>query len=149
MGQKFFFWRIQLCHAQFHMGFYNHAKIWKKLMIQFQENAWTDGRMEGQKDGRVETNRPYLIWPYWPPPGVPLSGCCEFTFLINIFFKKVTSPWYLEHFAIFTKLPFTVIATYFQHKNLHLIIWLEATLMLRSNGNNQWNKNWVSEPGLW
>ena len=38
-------------------------------MIQFRENAWTDGKMEGQKDrwkdGR--TNRPHFIRPFWLP----------------------------------------------------------------------------------
>ena len=37
-------------------------------MIQFQENTWTEGRMEGQKDGR--TDRPYFIGSFWLPPGV-------------------------------------------------------------------------------
>ena len=35
-------------------------KLRKKLMIQFQENAWTDGR----------TNRPYFIGPFWLLLGV-------------------------------------------------------------------------------
>ena len=34
-GQKTFFQKIRLCHTQL------HAKIQKKLMIQFQENART------------------------------------------------------------------------------------------------------------
>ena len=37
-------------------------------MIQFQENAWTEGRTEGQKDRRV--NRPYFIGPFQLLPGV-------------------------------------------------------------------------------
>ena len=36
------------------MGFQHHAKIQKKLMIQFQENAWTEGQMEGWKDRKME-----------------------------------------------------------------------------------------------
>ena len=52
-GQKKFSWKIQLCHAQLHMGFQHHAKIQEKLMIQFKENAQTDRRMEGRKDGRT------------------------------------------------------------------------------------------------
>ena len=50
------FWgqKNQLCHTQLHMGFWHHAKIYKNLMMQFQENAErygrTDGRTEGQKD---------------------------------------------------------------------------------------------------
>ena len=34
--------------AKLHMGFQHHAKIQKKLMIQFQENAWTDRQKDGQ-----------------------------------------------------------------------------------------------------
>ena len=40
-GAKIFFQNIRLCHAQLDMGFQHYAKIQKKLMIQFQENAWT------------------------------------------------------------------------------------------------------------
>ena len=50
LGQKKFSWKIWLSHAQLHMGFQHHAKIQKKLMVQFKENAWTD---EGQKDGQT------------------------------------------------------------------------------------------------
>ena len=50
-GAKNSFQKIWLCHAQLHMGFQHHAKIQKKLMIQFQENAQTDGRTDEQKDG--------------------------------------------------------------------------------------------------
>ena len=57
-GAKKFSWKIRLCHAQLHMGFSHHAKIYKKLMMQFKENAWTDGRMEGREDRRMD--RPYL-----------------------------------------------------------------------------------------
>ena len=35
------------------------CQISEKLMIQFQENAWTEGRAERWKDGR--TNRPCFI----------------------------------------------------------------------------------------
>ena len=41
---------MQLCLAQLHMGFYQNAKISEKPMIQFQENVWTDGGMDCQKD---------------------------------------------------------------------------------------------------
>ena len=41
-------------------------------MIQFKENAWTDGRTEGQKGRRMEgrTDRPYFIGPFRLLPGV-------------------------------------------------------------------------------
>ena len=54
--------KIRLCHAQLHMGFYHHAKIQKKLMIQFKENARIDGRMDGRREGWKDgkTDRPYL-----------------------------------------------------------------------------------------
>ena len=35
----------------------------KKLMIQFQENAWTDGRTR-------RTERPYFVGPFWLLPGI-------------------------------------------------------------------------------
>ena len=44
-------------------GFLDHAKIWKKLMIQFQENARTDGRTDGR------TDRSYFIGPFRLTPG--------------------------------------------------------------------------------
>ena len=44
--QKEFFRQIWLCHKQLHMGFKDHAKIHKIIMIQFQEKVKTDGRME-------------------------------------------------------------------------------------------------------
>ena len=34
------------CHAQLNMGFQHHAKIKKKLTVQFQENAQTDARTD-------------------------------------------------------------------------------------------------------
>ena len=64
-GQKKFFQKIRLCHAQ-HKGFYHHAKIWRNLMIQFQENIWADSR-----NWRID--RPYFIGPFWLPPGGPTS----------------------------------------------------------------------------
>ena len=45
---KNFFSRKSSCHAQLHMGFQHHANIEKKLMIQFQENTWTEGWKDGQ-----------------------------------------------------------------------------------------------------
>ena len=48
-GEKFS-QKIRLCHAQFHMSFQHQAKFQKKLKIQFQENAWTEGQMEGGKN---------------------------------------------------------------------------------------------------
>ena len=48
------------------MGFLHHAKIQKKLMIQFQENARTDRR----------TERPYFIGPFRLPPGVQYKEEC-------------------------------------------------------------------------
>ena len=62
--------KIRLCHAQLHMSFQHHAKFQKKLMIQFQENAWTKGQTEEQNDGR--TDRPYFIGPFRLPPGVQI-----------------------------------------------------------------------------
>ena len=47
LGQKNLFWKIHLCHTQLHMGFWPHAKIQKKLMLQFQENAQTSGYFQG------------------------------------------------------------------------------------------------------
>ena len=41
-----FFLKKSGCHAQLHKGFYHHAKILRNLMIQFQENAQTDGRTQ-------------------------------------------------------------------------------------------------------
>ena len=38
-------------------------KFRKKLMIQFQENTWTDGRTR-------RTERPYFIGPFWLLPGI-------------------------------------------------------------------------------
>ena len=45
LRQKNFFPKIQFCHTQLHLGFQHHAKIQKKLMIQLQENAQTEGRI--------------------------------------------------------------------------------------------------------
>ena len=45
--------KIWLRQAQLHMGSQHHDKFQKKLMMQFQENSWTDGRTEGQKDGQT------------------------------------------------------------------------------------------------
>ena len=74
LAQKKFFSKIRLCHAQLHLGFQHHTKIQKKLKIQFQENARTDRRTEGWKDGRKErrTDRPNFIGPYRLTPGVQL-----------------------------------------------------------------------------
>ena len=52
LGQKKISWKIRLCHAQLHMGFQHHAKIKKKLMIQFKENTQTDGRKDRGMEGR-------------------------------------------------------------------------------------------------
>ena len=41
------FSRIWLCPTQFHMGFWHYVKVQKKLMIEFQENPWTDKRTGG------------------------------------------------------------------------------------------------------
>ena len=38
------------CRAQLDIGFSHHAEILKKLMIQFQENARNDGRMDRMTD---------------------------------------------------------------------------------------------------
>ena len=50
---KNYFSRNSGCLAQLHIGFQHPAKIQKKLMTQFQENARTDGRSEGRKDGQT------------------------------------------------------------------------------------------------
>ena len=48
-------------------------------MIEFQENAWTEGQTEGWRDGRMEgrkdrsTDRPYFTGPFRLPPGVQKS----------------------------------------------------------------------------
>ena len=44
--------------------FYHHAKIQKKLIIQFQENAPANERMEGKTDGRMGPFiRPFRLLP--------------------------------------------------------------------------------------
>ena len=43
-------------------------------MIQFQENAWTEGWMEGWKDRRMD--RPYFIGPFRLLPGVQKLQMC-------------------------------------------------------------------------
>ena len=77
LGQKKFSWKIQLCHTQLHMGFQHHAKIQKKLMIQFKENTQTDGRTEGWKDNRKDrrTDRQTLFYRTLPATaGGPVTG---------------------------------------------------------------------------
>ena len=49
--EKIFSQKIRLCHAQLHMGFL--AKFQKKLMVQFQGNAWAEGRTKSRKDGQT------------------------------------------------------------------------------------------------
>ena len=44
--QNIFFWKIWLSHPTSY-GFYHHAKIQKKLKIQFEENNQTDESAEG------------------------------------------------------------------------------------------------------
>lgn len=46
LGQKKTFLKITFCLAQLHMDFYHHAKIYKKSMVEFQENAWTERQTE-------------------------------------------------------------------------------------------------------
>ena len=58
-GEKEFSWKIQLCHAQLHLGFQHHAKIQKKLTIQFKENARTDGRTQGRTDPILQDTSGY------------------------------------------------------------------------------------------
>ena len=51
LRQNNFFQKVWLCHAQLQMGFWHHAKIQNKLMIQFQETpGQTEGQTEEQKD---------------------------------------------------------------------------------------------------
>ena len=63
LGKNFFLSKIQLCHAQLHMGFQHCAKIQKKPMIQFQEKAQKDRKTGGR------TDRPYCIGPFRLMPG--------------------------------------------------------------------------------
>ena len=49
--------KIWLCQVQLHMDFQHHDTIYKRLMIEFQENAWTERWIEGLQEGRmVRTN---------------------------------------------------------------------------------------------
>ena len=50
LGGKIFFSKKMGCHTQLHKGFYHHAKIQRNLMIQFQENTYTDVIPEGWTD---------------------------------------------------------------------------------------------------
>ena len=75
LGQKKFSLKIWLCHAQLHMGFKHHAKIYKKLMIQFKgkvptdrtTDGRTDGRTDEQTEGQTRANIPYFLGPFWLP----------------------------------------------------------------------------------
>ena len=53
LGQKKVSWKIRLCHAQLHMGFQQHARIQKKLVIQLKRKH-PDGRAEGQAKGQTD-----------------------------------------------------------------------------------------------
>ena len=58
MNQKTFFQKVQLCHTQPHMVFYQHVKTWKK--------TW-----QKKKGGRADI--PYFTRPFLLPPRVQ---CC-------------------------------------------------------------------------
>ena len=68
---KKFFWKIKICHAQLHMVFQHHAKIQKKTIIRFQENAQTDGRSDGSTEKQTY---PLLQDPYGYCWGVQQEG---------------------------------------------------------------------------
>lgn len=51
---KFFFWRIQICHFFQFIAFYFRAKFWKKLANRFREKPVTDVRMDVKIDGCLE-----------------------------------------------------------------------------------------------
>ena len=55
-----FFQKIQLSHTQLYMGPQHHAKLKKRLMTQYRENLWTDGRTERRTDGQTLLYRTFL-----------------------------------------------------------------------------------------
>ena len=49
-GNESFSQKLRLCHVQLHKGFQHHAKIQRNLIIEFEENTWTDGSTEERTD---------------------------------------------------------------------------------------------------
>ena len=56
---KVFTKKISLYHTYLHKDYKHHAKILQNLMIQFQENTRTDGRMEGWTDPTLQDPSSY------------------------------------------------------------------------------------------
>ena len=60
-GKKKKNYRKSGSHAQLHVGFWHeflvYAKIYRKLMIQIQENVWRDGKMEGWTEGQKDDRK--------------------------------------------------------------------------------------------
>ena len=46
---------------QLHKNLQHYAKIQKKLIIQFEENAWVDGRMERSMEEQTEVQMEIII----------------------------------------------------------------------------------------
>ena len=60
-GKKKKNYRKSGSHAKLHVGFWHeflvYAKIYRKLMIQIQENVWRDGKMEGWTEGQKDDRK--------------------------------------------------------------------------------------------
>ena len=67
LGQKKISRKIRLSRTTSY-GFLAACQNLEKLMIQFKENAWTEGRTEGRTEGQMD--RPYFIGSFRLPPGV-------------------------------------------------------------------------------
>ena len=104
-GAKKFFQKTRLCHAQLHMVFQQHAKIQKKLRIQFQENARTEDR---RTDGR--TDRPYFIRTLRLTPGLQ---------------KRLWHRCFPMNFAKFLKTPFS------QNTSGRLLLCVQLKILIR------------------
>ena len=94
-GTQKFFQKIRLCQAQLHMGFWHHAQIQKKMMIQFQENTWT----KVWKDRR--TVRSCFIGPFRLMPRVQ-KECFTMITKYNVFMtivKRVQETFTFRQFA--------------------------------------------------
>ena len=77
--------KIRLCLIQLHTGFQHHAKIQKKLMIQFQENTQTHRRAERR------TDRTYFIGLFQLMSGIQKHGMvnlCSNTFYFSLSHEK-------------------------------------------------------------
>ena len=65
-GQKKMFGKICLCHAQLHMDFQHHAKIYKKTKDRIPRKC-LNRKTDGRKD------KLYFIGPFRVPPGAQLK----------------------------------------------------------------------------